>query len=147
METHIDLLFNDSELRIKNAASMTAASAIPIQASSNFSMPWGAPLYGLTLEAPQFLRHNATHLLVVVPTSFDNHAFFDIVGNIQLNAYDNANVLIGRSETSISAPEHSQFRDDIEFYVPLSAGRIRYFEVFISTPFFVYGPLVIPYVG
>ena len=44
-------LLNDTELKIYEAVSMRIADVIPVQASTNFSMPWGAPLYNFSRRA------------------------------------------------------------------------------------------------
>lgn len=139
-------LFNDAELRIYQMVSMRIAEAIPVQASTNLSMPWGAPFYNFGLGEPESADFNLTHFRVTVPVSFENHASFDIAGNIQIRMYNETDLLVADGETAIEVPQHSPYNGFVEFYVLISkrtnSGR---FEVYFLTPFFTYGPLVIPY--
>ena len=141
-----NFLFNDTELRIYEAVGMRIADMIPIQASTNFSVPWGAPLYNFTLGEVEYAAHNLTHFRAVIPISFENHAFFDVVGNIQTRMYNSADEVVGDGQTNIEAYHNSPYNGYVELYVSITgmteSGR---FEVYFRTPFFNYGPLVIPY--
>jgi hypothetical protein len=141
-----NFLFNDSELRIYATVGMRIAEVIPVQASSDFTMPWGAPLYNFTLGDPVYAPHNVTHALVTVPISFENHAFIDVIGNVQIQMHNDAGTLAGEGETNVDAYAGSPFSGFIDFYVETaevtSTGQ---FEVYFSTPIFNYGPVVIPY--
>ena len=139
-------LFNDTELKIYEAVGMRIADVIPVQASTNFSMPWGAPLYNFTLGEPAYAPYNLTHFRVTIPISFENHAFFDLVGNMQIRMYNSTGACVGRVRTSLEAYGNSPYNRFIEFYVSMTGttptGR---FEIYFSTSMFDYGPLVIPY--
>jgi len=141
-----NFLFNDAELRVSEAVSLRAAQLIPVQASAEHSMPWGAPLYDFALGTPEFSAYNATHSRVTVPLIFENHASFDLAGTVQLRMYNSSNVLTGEEQTAVQAWQHSPYQGDLELYVPFegvtAGGR---FEVSFVTPFFNYGPVVIPY--
>jgi hypothetical protein len=140
-----NLLFNDTELKIYEAVSMRIADMIPIQASTNLSVPWGAPLHNFTLGEVEYAAYNRTHFRAVIPISFENHAFFDVVGNIQIRMYNSADEVVGNGQTNIEAYHNSPYNGYLELYVPITgiteSGR---FEVYFRTPFFNYG-LVIPY--
>ena len=146
LSTHQSFLFDDAELQARETIGVRAAELIPVQASANVSLPWGAPLYNFTLGAPTFTSYNATHLRAVVPVSFVNHAPFDIVGAAHVDMYDGGGSLAGESELGILAFQDSPFSGSLELVVPLemSAASGR-FEVFFITPFFESEPLVIPY--
>jgi len=139
-------LFNDTELRIHETLSMSVAEFIPVQASTNISLPWGAPLYGFTLGEIEYTPYNRTHLRAVVPVSFENHAFFDLTGNIQMLMYNSSDLLLNEGQTVIEALQSSAYDGYVELYVPTAgiteSGR---FEVYFLTPLFNSGPLVIPY--
>jgi hypothetical protein len=139
-------LFDDTELNITEIVSLRIADFIPVQASTNFSVPWGAPLYDFALGSPAYSVVNLTHFRVSVPMSFENHALFDIAGSIQTRMYNNANLQVGEGQTTIDAAQHSPFNGSVEFYTRMAdvttSGR---FEVYLQTPLFSYGPLVIPY--
>jgi hypothetical protein len=139
LQTHQSLLNNDTDLTTNTRLSMLAAGVIPVQASSNSSMQWGAPLYNLALGTPQLAMFNATYSVATVPLSFENHAFFDLSGTVWLRAYSNANELIGQGQTSIQVAQHSPYDGNLEVYVPSAAGPIARLEVYFVTTFFNYG--------
>jgi hypothetical protein len=139
-------LFNDSEFRDAETVSMRVAEVIPVQASANRSLAWGAPLCNFRLGTPQYSEYNMTHLRVDVPVSFENHAFFDLVGTVQTRMFSSTDVVLGEGQTNISAVQHSSYNGTVELYIPSSAVSTGgYFEVSFTTPLFSYGPLVIRY--
>jgi hypothetical protein len=139
-------LFNDTELEIYEIVGMVIADLIPIQASSNSSMPWGAPLYNFALGQPQYVAANSTHFLVSLPITFENHAFFDVAGNIQIKMYNNTNGLLGEGQISINVPQQFFYDGFVEFYVSRSdVTDDGYFSVSILTPLFNYENLVVSY--
>jgi len=144
------LIFNDTELQVNATVGMKAAELISLQVSSNLTMPWGAPLYNLTFATPVFTTqispNSANRYRVAVPIAFENHAFFDLAGTVQLIMYDNGDTPVGTGKMVLKAPQQSTYQADIELDVPV-AGTTRngHFEVFFATSFFSYGPLVIPY--
>ncbi|MGB8780444.1 MAG: hypothetical protein WCD81_07330 [Candidatus Bathyarchaeia archaeon] len=138
LQTHQSLLNNDTDLTTNTRISMLAAGVIPVQASSNSSMQWGAPLYNLTLGTPQLAMFNATYSVATVQLTFENHAFFDLSGTVWLRAYSNANELIGQGQTSIQVAQHSPYDGNLEVYVPSGAGPIARLEVYFVTTFFNY---------
>jgi hypothetical protein len=143
-------LFHDSNFTAAVMAGLNFAELFPAQISTNFSYPWGAPFYNFALGQPSFGRFNVTHSVVRVPMSFENHAAFDLVGNIRVELYDGADAFLGETQTLFSVPQFSSYNGDVEFHVPLnmaslSASRNGHFEVYFSTALFEYGPLVIPY--
>jgi hypothetical protein len=139
LQTHQSLLNNDTDLTTNTRISMLTAGVIPVQASSNSSMPWGAPLYNLALGTPQLAMFNATYSMATISLSFENHAFFDLTGAVWLRAYSNANELIGQGQTSIQVAQHSPYDRNLEVYVPSGAGPIVRLEVYFVTTFFNYG--------
>jgi len=133
-------------LNITESVSLRVADFIPIQASTNFSVPWGAPLYDFAIGNPAYSVINMTHFRVAVPLSFENHALFDIAGNVQINMYNSAHVRAGEGQTVIAAVQHSSFSDIVEFYMRVAdVTPSGSFEVYLQTPLFNYGPMVIPY--
>jgi len=139
-------LFNDRQLVIYGVLGLRVAEMIPIQASANFSAPWGAPFYNFTLGQIQYDAYNSTHLRVTVPISFENHAFFDLIGTIRIRMYNNTNMLVGEGQTNMEAWHDSPYNGSIEFLVQITdvteSGRL---EVDFQTPLFEYEGLVIPY--
>jgi hypothetical protein len=145
LQTHQSLLNNDTDLTTSTRLSMLAAGVIPVQASSNSSMLWGAPLYNLTLGTPQLATFNATHSVATVQLSFENHAFFDVTGTVWLRAYGNANELIGQGQASIQVAQHTPYAGNLEVYVPSGAGPIVRLEAHFVTTFFNYGQEIAAY--
>jgi hypothetical protein len=139
-------LFNDTDLRIYAVLGMSIAKMIPVEASANLSVRWGAPLYNFALGQVQYSAYNSTHLIATVPISFENHAFFDVAGNIRVRMYNSTNRRVGSGEISILALPNSSYNGSLQFYASIArltaSGR---FDVYFSTVFFDYGPLVIPY--
>jgi len=139
-------LFNDSELRIATSVGMRFAEVFPVEASTNFSLPWGAPFYNFMLGEPEYSGFNLTHQIVTVPLSFENHASFDLTGEIQLKIYNEAGVLLGENQAAFEVLRFSSYNGQFELYVQsariTSSGR---FEVYLLTPFLDCEPLVIPY--
>ncbi|MEM3579314.1 MAG: hypothetical protein QXL54_03715 [Candidatus Bathyarchaeia archaeon] len=139
-------LFNDSSFAVAAIINVKLAEVIPVQASSNFSVPWGAPFYNFHLEQPTFEPLNLTHLRVNVPISFENHAPLEINGEINLYMYNNEDLLIGQGGAAITAPQGTSYIGSVVLYVQTSKITEKgLFEVYFSTPFLSYGPLVISY--
>jgi len=139
-------LFNDTELEINQIVGMKLAEAIPVQASANLSMPWGAPLYNFTIGEPRYEPHNETHAKATVSITFENHALFNLTGGIQMYMYNGDNELVGEGQKPVEAPQNSLYESSIELYVSITEtpgnGRM---EICFQTSFFDYEPLVIPY--
>jgi hypothetical protein len=143
-------LFNDNNLNISVAAGLNFAELLPAEIATNFTFPWGAPIYNFALGEPSYERGNATHAEVTVPISFENHAFFDVAGNIRIELHDGVDSLLGESQTLLYAPQGSVYNGSIEFNVPmqttsLTVAQNGHFDVYFDTGLFEYGPMVIPY--
>ena len=143
-------LFSDTNLSVAVTAGLNFAEIFPAQISTNFTFPWGAPFYNFALGELMFGRFNSTHGTVAVPMSFENHAIFDLVGNMRIELYDSGDSLLSESQTAFNVPQYSTYNGDMEFYVPLNPASLSnvqngHFNVYVSTPFIEYGPLVIPY--
>ena len=150
LEKDEQYLFNDNNLMASVTAGVNFAELLPVQISMNTTYPWGAPFYNFTLGQPMYNRFNFTHGRITVPSSFENHAAFDLVGDMRVELYDSANSLVGESQTALDVPQYSSYTGKLDFYVPinsasLSAAQSGHFSVYFSTLFFEYGPVVIPY--
>lgn len=150
LQTHQNLIFNDTELQISATVRMKAAELISLQVSSNLTMPWGAPLYNLTFAAPKFTvqigPNSPNYCRVAIPIAFENHAFFDLTGTVLLAMYNNTNISTGTGRIVLKATQQSSYQADLELDVPVAdTTRNGHFEVFFVTSFFNYGPLVIPW--
>jgi len=139
-------LFNDSEFTVYATVGMSLAEVIPVQAFTNFSVPWGAPFYNFVLGEVQYETFNYTHLRVTVPIYFENHAFFDVVGNVEARMCNDAGEVFGEGSLNVEAYSGSAYQGFLKFAVSImEVSYSGYFEVYIRTEFFDYGPLVIPY--
>jgi hypothetical protein len=144
LEKNQNYLFNDAELKICETVAIRLADVIPVQASTNITLPWGAPLYNFTIKEIVYTPINLTHVGFIIPFSFENHAFFDLIGNIQIHLYNDKDKLLGKGETSIEAPQNSFYEGHMELQLTEISEK-GYFEIYFQTQFFNYGPLVIPY--
>jgi hypothetical protein len=139
-------LFNDTQLNATESVSMKLGEIIPVQASENFTILWGAPLYNFELGQPQYSMLNSTHMRVTVFLGFDNHAPIDIIGQAQICMFNSANQLIGLGKTEIKAAQRSHYDNYVGLYVETaSVARTARLELEFKTPLFSYGPVVIPY--
>ncbi|MEM3627573.1 MAG: hypothetical protein QXZ25_06055 [Candidatus Bathyarchaeia archaeon] len=146
MDNGENYLFNDTELEIKTVVNLKVAEVIPVKASANISMPWGAPLHNFTIGKIEYTSFNSTHLKVKVPISFTNHAFFDVSGKIEIRMFSDAGVPLWDGQLHIEAQSGSIYNESIEFHVPVASITGRgYFEFYFVTTYFSFGPLVVPY--
>jgi hypothetical protein len=143
-------IFKDGNLTCAVTAGLNFAEILPTQLAANVTFPWGAPLYNFKLGQPQLSGADLSHVTASVPLSFENHAAFDLTGNVRVRLYDEHDQLLDESQTAINAPKYSNFNGKLGFSIPLSAAASNanlngHFEVYFSTPMFEYGPMVIPY--
>ena len=144
-DTGRQYLFNDSSLVCALTAGLNFAELVPAQISTNITYPWGAPFYGFALGQRQYVPLSSSLYRVTVPMSFENHAAFNVTGNIRVRFYDSADSLLAESQTHFNVTQHSSYAKELEFIVPFSGERSGYFEVYFSTELFEYGPMVIPF--
>ena len=149
LEKGAQYLFNNNDLHVSVTAGLNFAELLPAQISTNFTFPWGAPFYNFALGEPSYEQLDLTQVTISVPISFENHAAFDIAGNIRIELYDQVDSLLGEGQTSVYVPQHSAYEGEVEFNVPvsvssLSAVQSGHFNVYFDIGFVEYGPLVIP---
>lgn len=139
-------LFTDTQLNAVESVSMRLGGVIPVEASGNLSIPWGAPLANLKVGEPQYAMLNSTHTQVTLPISFDNHASIDIVGEAQTRMYNSTNGFIGFGQIEVEASQHSHYDEHAIFCVAISSvTRNGWIELRFHTQLFSHGPIVIPY--
>jgi hypothetical protein len=143
-------LFSDGNLTASVTAGLNFVDLIPVQLSTNITYPWGAPFYNFVLGQPSYNSYDSTQSRATVPLSFENHAAFDLAGNIRVELYGGENSLLGESQTAFNVPRGAHYAGTLEFKVPLnvassSAAQSGHFNVYFSTSLFEYGPVVIPY--
>jgi hypothetical protein len=114
---HVPLMLNDSYFNVEIFASLNFARAVPVQISTNTTIPWGAPLAQFSLGQISVSPHNSTHVEATIPVSFENHAVLDIAGTLKLEVYNDSQELITSGLTTISVPSHHSYADSISVYV------------------------------
>ncbi len=135
------LLFNDTELKLDVSMGFRYAYTVGLQlAMENISMPWGAPLYGLTVRDVQLSGFNITHLVLEIFLEVENHSFLDIAGNLSLGVYNETGGYIGSGTGLISIPSQSRLSDPIPVAIsvenPLNYSGEGYIELsFELVPF------------
>ncbi len=141
-----DYLFNDTELMVQATFGMSLGEVIPIQASENTSLFWGAPLYSFRIESLEYVALNSTHVTVNVPISFENHAFFDLSGNIRVCIFNDSSILIGEGQETVDAAQGQAYTGTVPLEVSThDLSRTGNLEVFFSNNLFTLGPLVTQY--
>lgn len=132
------LLFSDDDLTVDATVTLDYADVIPFALGTNLSMPWGAPLYNLTLGSFSMSGASAT-----VPFSFDNHSFFDLNGTVRLEIVDSLDHVVGQGTTNIFALPHSDYSNNVTVTVSGVPAAAR---LYFQTSVFDFGPVVIPLV-
>jgi hypothetical protein len=140
------LLFMDSDFDVSVHLKLVYARIFPFEISFNTSMPWGAPFANLTLGEIGVASVNITHFRVSIPVSFENHSFLEMNGVIGLEIVDNMDNVIGTSSTSFDAPPGSPSHTTIEIVMSGNPANIRDARLSFQTPYFSYGPVVMPLV-
>lgn len=140
------LLFMDSDFDVSVHLKLVYARIFPFEISFNTSMPWGAPFANLTLGEIGVAPVNITHFRVSVPVSFENHSFLEMNGVFSLEIVDNMDNVIGTSSTSFDAPPGSPSETTIEILMSGNPASIRDARLSFQTPYFSYGPVVMPLV-
>lgn len=140
-------LFNDSSLTLNGLGQLVYAGMIPFSFEANITIPWGAPLNNFTIHDPSFSLHNATHVRLNVPISFQNHSpYFGVLGSMHIEIANNRDQLVGTDTISLDVPSTANYVGQIELLIDTilvtSNGEIR---VSFETNSFNYGPLVMSY--
>jgi len=140
-------LFNDTIFNVDLSARLDFAQAIPFQASTNMTIPWGAPLYNFSVGQISYNYLNLTHQEVIIPISFENHSpHFGVDGFMQVEIYNDNDELLGSSVSDLNVPSHSSYDSQVEMIVDVSkitgSGEVHFF---FETSAFSIGPVVMPY--
>ncbi|MEM2111388.1 MAG: hypothetical protein QXX08_05870, partial [Candidatus Bathyarchaeia archaeon] len=115
-----DLLLNESELKFDVSVGFRYAYALALRLTvMNTSMPWGAPLYGLSLREVRRSFRNETHFVLDVFLEVENHSFFNISGNIYLEVYNEMGEYIGPGRTKINLPSRSKLSEPLKVTVKM----------------------------
>jgi hypothetical protein len=115
----LPLLLNDSSFNVEIFAGLNFARAVPVQLSTNITIPWGAPFAHLSVGSISVSLYNSTHSEVAIPVSFENHAILDITGTLKLEFYSSSDEQIASVMTAISVPSQQSYADRILVYARL----------------------------
>ena len=140
------LLFQDSVFDIDVLVTLIFAHAIPLQLSSNMTLPWGAPLANLSIGEISFIPINLTHFRIITPISFENHSFFALNGTLTLKLIDGQNQNVGAGATNISVPPMNGCSTQVEVVVPSDSRTPTEARIYFKTSAFSFGPVEIPVV-
>jgi len=140
---YTELFFNDSSFGFDAFVSLNFAYAIPVQMSINMSVPWGAPLSNLSIGEISVPDNNT----VVIPVSFENHSYFDMVGTMQLEVYNDMDEPVASGQTNLNVSSHSGYNEQVEMHLSLGdtlpeSGEIHFvFEspMFTAEQWITYG--------
>ena len=120
------LLFDDSEFNVEIFAGLNFARAVPVQLSTNTTIPWGAPLADFSVGSATVSPINLTHAEASMLVTFDNHAVLDLTGTLKLELYDDSQSIITSGATVIDAPSQQSYSDRIVMYLsPQDASMVR----------------------
>jgi len=143
---YTEILFNDSSFELDAFIALNFAHAIPVQMSINMTIPWGAPLSNLSIGEIFVLSDNRT---VVIPVSFENHSYFDIVGTMQLEVYNDVDELVTSGQTDLDVPSYYGYNEPVEAYSSLEdvlklteSGKVHLvfeFPMFTAEQWITYG--------
>ncbi len=137
---YLPFLFEDSEFNVEIFVGLNFAQAVPVQLSTNATIPWGAPLADFSVGSVSVSPLNSTHAEASIPLSFENHAILDLTGTLTLELYNDSQNMITSGETVIRVPSHQSYSDRIVMYTSLqdaskvtSSGKVH---VIFETPMF-----------
>ncbi|MCZ2808558.1 MAG: hypothetical protein O2V44_04295 [Candidatus Bathyarchaeota archaeon] len=114
---YVPLLLNDSSFNVEIFAGLNFARAVPVQLSTNATIPWGAPFAHFSIGRISVSPHNSTHGEASIPVSFENHAIIDITGTLKLEFYNDSNEHIASGMASINAPSQQSYADSLLVYM------------------------------
>jgi hypothetical protein len=113
---HVSLLLNESSFNVEIFAALNFARAVPVQLSTNATIPWGAPFAHFSTGTISVSPHNSTHVEATIPVNFENHAIIDITGTLKIEVYSDSNQHIASGTTSINAPSQQKYAVDVIAY-------------------------------
>jgi hypothetical protein len=138
---YVFFLLNDSYFNLEIFADLNFARAVPVQLSTNATIPWGAPFAHFSIGTISFSPHNSTHVETRIPVSFENHAVIDIIGALKLEVYNYSNELIDSRTMFINVPSQQSYADDFLGYTTQQdvseISRSGKMHMIFETPVFV----------
>jgi hypothetical protein len=145
--TKADYLFNDSDLTLHASISLSYADLIPFGLEADTAIPWGAPLFNLTVGTPEYSSYDAVSLRASLPISFQNHSpYLSVTGTVHVEVLNSRNQLLGEDAVFVDVPSNTAYNGEFETLV--NAATITHgaeIRVYFETEMFDYGPVVINY--
>lgn len=141
------LAFEDTNFKTNTIIALKFARAIPVQMSTNASIPWGAPLYNLSIGEVGY-SSNGTNLIGTADLSFENHSpFFNVTGTVRYELYNSGGERLGSGETTVDVPSYSGYHGQMRLALddPTKLTPSGEFHVYFDTTVFSLGPVVVPY--
>ncbi len=149
------LFFEDGNFSIDTYVKMRYAKTFSFQLMiPNISMPWRAPFYNLSVGEPPSLplppsSFNGTHYLLAISISFENHAFFDVVGMMRLKIYNDQRKDVGSGIGFVNSTAESVYADQITVNIPQenlsNMTEKGYIDIYFENTNFKFGPVEITY--
>jgi hypothetical protein len=133
-------LFEDSEFNVEIYIGLNFARAVPVQLSTNATIPWGAPLADFSVGSISLSPLNITHAEALVPVNFENHAIVDLTGTLKLEFYNDSQSMITSGEIIIDAPSQQSYSDNIIMHMSLQdssrlTGSVKIHAIFENPMF------------
>jgi hypothetical protein len=113
---HVSLLLNDSSFNVEIFAGLNFARAVPVQLSTNATIPWGAPFAHFSIGTISVSPHNGTHVEARIPVSFENHAVIELTGTLKVEVYSDSNEHLTSGIASINVPSQQSYADRLLGY-------------------------------
>ncbi|HDI11974.1 MAG TPA: hypothetical protein ENF63_00090 [Candidatus Bathyarchaeota archaeon] len=114
-------LLHDTNFTVKYSVSLNFARIIPCTLSLSSTMPWGAPLYNLSISDPTFQSINATHCMMFLNVSFENHSpYIDLNGTLNIEVLNENGEIIGIGEEIINVPSYQIYDETLNILVDTS---------------------------
>ena len=113
---HVTLLLDDSEFNVEIFAGLNFARAVPMQLSTNATIPWGAPFAHFSIGRISVSSHNITHEEAEIRVRFENHAVLDLTGSMELEFYNDSKELITSGKTDIRVPSGQGYEGVVYAY-------------------------------
>lgn len=116
---YVPLFLSDSFFGLDTSIALRFANAISLHISTNSTIPWGAPFSDFSVGGILSHPYNDTHDELVVPLNFENHAYFDIAGTMQLEIYNDVDEIVGSGENDLDVTSRHTYEEQVYAYSSL----------------------------
>jgi hypothetical protein len=150
-----DLMTNSQNLTVNASLGGAIPPMVSLAASASGNFYWGAPFKNLQMGSPTFITYNSTHLLTMIPVSFDNDSpYFPVSGQGSVRVLDANGQQVGSGKIDINAPTNSHFSGNLQIYFVMPTTLTESlllndttlnFNALIELPSFGMGALTLPY--